>query len=101
MHRERMRYSIALAFCLLTFVVALAQEPGTLGISVLQLYSDGQQNKRGVLIVRAVQAGSAAVEAGIVAGDIIVSVNGTAAEGHDAGELGRVGLRGAPAKVFV
>ena len=95
MGREGMRYSIALAVCLLASVVALGQEPGTLGISVLQLYSDGQQNKRGVLIVRAVEAGSAAIDAGMVAGDIITSVNGTAAEGHDAGELGRAGLWGA------
>jgi hypothetical protein len=95
MRREGMRYSIALAVCLLASLVAVGQEPGTLGISVLQLYSDGQQNKRGVLIVRAVEAGSAAIDAGMVAGDIITSVNGTATEGHDAGELGRAGLWGA------
>lgn len=88
------RYSIALVFCLLTSVTALGQEAGTLGISVLQLYSDGQRNKRGVLIARAVEAGSAAANAGMVAGDIIVSVNGTPAEGHDADELGKAGLKG-------
>ncbi|MEZ2348523.1 PDZ domain-containing protein [Terriglobus sp. RCC_193] len=78
----------------MTSIAVLAQEPGTLGISVLQLYGEGQQNKRGVLILRAVEPGTAAADAGLTAGDIIVSVNGTSAEGHDAGELGRAGLSG-------
>lgn len=94
MRRRWVRDGIALTFCLVISTAAIAQEPGTLGISVLQLYSDGQQNKRGVLIVRAVEADSAAADAGLVGGDIIVSVNGTAAEGHDATELGRAGLWG-------
>lgn len=85
MRRCCLMCSIALAFCLSSPVVVLAQEPGTLGFSVLQLYGDDQVNKRGVLIVRRVDGGSAAAEAGMVAGDIIVSVNGTATEGHDAG----------------
>lgn len=94
MRREWIRYSLALAFCFLTSVTALGQEPGTLGLSVVQLYSDGQQNKRGVLIARSVKTGSAAADAGIAPGDIIVSVNGTPAEGHDTSELGRAGLSG-------
>ena len=72
----------------------LAQEPGTLGFSVVQLYNDQQPNKRGVLMVRMVEAGSSAQEAGIGVGDVIVSVNGTATEGHDGDELARAGLRG-------
>lgn len=96
MHRKSLRSWIVVACCLaMTSVAGLAQEPGTLGLSVLQLYGEGQQNKRGVLILRAVEAGSAAADAGLVAGDVIVSVNGTSTEGHDAGELGRAGLRGA------
>jgi len=55
MRHDWMKYRTTFAFCLLTSVVALGQEPGTLGMSVLQLYSDGPQNKRGVLIVRAVE----------------------------------------------
>lgn len=94
MHRRWRKYSIVMAFCFLKYA-AMGQEPGTLGLSVLQLYSDAQQNRHGVLIVRAVEPGSAGAEAGVVAGDIIVSVNGTAAEGHDAGDLGRAGLWGA------
>jgi predicted metalloprotease with PDZ domain len=77
MHRKWRKYSIVMAFCFLKYA-AMGQEPGTLGISVLQLYSDTQQNRHGVLIVRAVEPGSAGAEAGLVAGDIIVSVNGTA-----------------------
>jgi hypothetical protein len=76
-------------------VAALAQEPGTLGLSVVELYNGQQPNKRGVMMVRMVAKGSSAEEAGIGAGDIIVSVNGTATEGHDGDELGRAGLQGA------
>jgi len=95
MHWKSLRSWIIVAYCLaMASVTVLAQEPGTLGFSVLQLYGDGQQNKRGVLILRAVEAGSAAADAGLAAGDIIVSVNGTSTEGHDADELGRAGLRG-------
>lgn len=94
MRRQWIRYSLALAFFFLTSVTALGQEPGTLGLTVVQLYSDAQQNKRGVLIARSVKTGSAAADAGIAAGDIVVSVNGTPAEGHDTGELGRAGLSG-------
>ena len=101
MRHDWMKYRTTFAFCLLTSVVALGQEPGTLGMSVLQLYSDGPQNKRGVLIVRAVEKGSAAADAGLTGGDIIVSVNGTAAEGHDSTELGRTGLWGGAANETV
>jgi hypothetical protein len=75
--------------------VVLAHAPGTLGFSVVQLYGDQEPNKRGVLMVRMVDQGSAAEEAGIGVGDVIVSVNGMATEGHDGGELGRAGLWGA------
>src|SRR5437899_291650 len=46
-------------------------------------------------MVRMVDKGSSAEEAGIGVGDVIVSVNGTATESHDGDELGRAGLRGA------
>jgi C-terminal processing protease CtpA/Prc len=58
-----------------------AEELGTVGIAAVQLYTDAQPNKRGVLMVRRVEPGSAAGNAGIRLGDIIISVNGFAIEG--------------------
>ena len=89
-----LRVVAVLAIAGLRAPTAVAQEPGTLGMTTLQLYSEGQSNKRGVLVVRRVAAGSAAAEAGIEAGDIIVAVNGTPVSGLDAGEVGKAGLRG-------
>lgn len=87
--------AMLMAWLMLAPTAVLAQVPGTLGFSLVQLYGDQQSNKRGVLLVRAVDPGSAAEEAGIGVGDIIVSVNGMATESHDGGELGRAGLWGA------
>ncbi|HMJ21129.1 MAG TPA: PDZ domain-containing protein [Terriglobales bacterium] len=50
-------------------------EPGTLGVVVNQLYSDQQPTKRGAFIVRRVQPSSAAAEAGIQPGDLILSID--------------------------
>jgi hypothetical protein len=85
---------LLLLFLMWRPVTVMAQEAGTLGFSVVQLYGDAQANKRGVLMVRMVAKGSAAEAAGIGVGDVIVSVNGILTEGHDAGELGRAGLWG-------
>jgi hypothetical protein len=71
-----------------------AEEPGTTGLAVAQLYSDEQPNKRGVLVVRRVEQGSAAADAGIQIGDIVVSVNGSQVAGRDSGEILRKDLRG-------
>jgi hypothetical protein len=73
--------------------VSAVEEAGTVGINVAQLYSEEQPNKRGVLVVRRVEQGSSAEEAGIQVGDIIVAVNGTPVAGHDSNEIGRAGLR--------
>lgn len=76
-------------------VGAAGVEPGTLGLGVAQLYSDEVPNKRGVLVTRRVDPGSAAAEAGMQVGDLIISVNGTPVAGRDGGEISRVELRGA------
>jgi hypothetical protein len=51
-------------------------EPGTLGLALNQLYSDQQATKRGALMVRRVEAHSAAADAGIEAGNLILAVDG-------------------------
>ena len=88
---------IALAlFAVAIFIprkVSAAEQAGTVGINAAQLYSEEQPNKRGVLVVRRVEQGSSAAEAGIQIGDIIVAVNGTPVAGHDSNEIGRAGLR--------
>jgi hypothetical protein len=77
----------------LTRVLA-AEEPGTIGIAAAQLYSDEQPNKRGVLVVRRVDPGSAAADAGMRMGDIIVSVNGARVAGQDSREIARKDFNG-------
>jgi hypothetical protein len=95
MHFRSMAFAVVvMAWLTLRPTAVLAQEPGTLGLSVVELYNDEQPNKRGVLMVRIVDKGSSADEAGIGVGDVIVSVNGTATEGHDGDELGQAGLWG-------
>ena len=87
--------AVSVVWLMVLSTAVLAQAPGTLGFSVVQLYGDQQSNKRGVLMVRMVDQGSAAEEEGMGVGDVIISVNGMATEGHDSGELGRAGLWGA------
>jgi hypothetical protein len=71
-----------------------AEELGTVGIAAVQLYTDAQPNKRGVLMVRRVEPGSAAGDAGIRLGDIIISVNGSAIEGRDSSQIAQNDFRG-------
>ena len=95
-----LKRSFSIVVILLTVMVLrgsavyAAETPGTIGISTLQLYSDEQPNKRGVLVVRRVAPGSSAEEAGLEAGDIIVNVNGTKVAGLEPSAVGKVGLRG-------
>lgn len=56
--------------------LTFASEPGTVGVAVNQLYTDPQPTKRGALIVRHVDPNSAAADAGIQAGDLILAADG-------------------------
>jgi hypothetical protein len=49
--------AVVMMWLMLRPAVVLAQEPGTLGFSVVELYNDEQPNKRGVLMVRIVDRG--------------------------------------------
>ena len=66
MHFRRIGFAgVVMMWLMLRPAPFLAQEPGTLGFSVVELYNDEQPNKRGVLMVRIVDKGSSAEEAGI------------------------------------
>ena len=61
MHFRWMAFAVVvMAWLTLRPTAVLAQEPGTLGFSVVELYNDEQPNKRGVLMVRIVDKGSSA-----------------------------------------
>lgn len=62
--------AVSLAAPLVTF----ASEPGTLGIALIQLYSEQQPTRRGAFIVRRVEPASAAAEAGIQPGDLVLAI---------------------------
>jgi len=83
--------------------VASQSEPGTIGISLLQLYSEHQPTKRGPFVVRHVEAQSAANDAGIKAGDLILATNGKTVLGSDAGEVVRslAGSAGTPIELSI
>jgi len=75
-------------------LASAAEEPGTVGLSVAQLYNDQESNKRGILVVRRVEPGSAAAEAGIAPGDLILSIGGVSVSGRNVDEIVRQDLRG-------
>ena len=77
---------LAFAFALLA-LPAFAQEEGTLGLTVQQLYSQAEASHRGNLVVLDVQPKSAADDAGIRAGEVILEVNGKPVTGRDLGEI--------------
>ena len=69
--------------------LAIAAEPGTIGVAVLQLYSEQQPTKRGALMVRRVDPASAAAAAGIQPGDLILATDGKPVIGSDGNEMMR------------
>lgn len=71
-----------MAFAMMSCPV-LGAEPGTVGLVVLQLFSEQQPSKRGVYVVRKVLPASAAADAGIVPGDVIIKTDGMPVAGLD------------------
>jgi hypothetical protein len=72
---------------LLTPGLLFGSEPGTTGIAVNQLYSEQQPTKRGAFMVRRVEPSSAAADAGIQPGDLILATNGQPVFNIDAREM--------------
>jgi len=66
---------------------ARADEPGTVGIVALQLFSGKQPNHRGPLAVLHVFEGSPAAKAGIHCSDFILAVNGVPVAGREYAEI--------------
>jgi hypothetical protein len=56
-------------------LVTFASDPGTIGIAVNQLYSEPQPTTRGAFIVRRLDPSSAAADAGIQPGDLILAID--------------------------
>jgi hypothetical protein len=71
-----------------------ADEPGTIGIGLGQLYSDSQPNNRGPLVVLQVSDGLPGSKAGIKKGDIVIALNGTEVAGRELADLLRKEIRG-------
>jgi membrane-associated protease RseP (regulator of RpoE activity) len=74
---------------------AFAAEEGTLGVTVQQLYSQREPSHKGNLVVLDVRPKSAAADAGIHAGDLIIETNGVPVQGRDLGEIRAKDLNGA------
>jgi len=72
---------------LLTPGSLLGSEPGTIGLAVNQLYSEQQPTKRGAFMVRRVEPSSAAADADIQPGDLILATNGQPVFNIDAREM--------------
>jgi hypothetical protein len=66
---------------------AAASEPGTIGVTINQLYIEQAPTKRGPFMVRRVEPSSAAADAGIQPGDVIVATDGKPAFQSDANEM--------------
>jgi hypothetical protein len=100
------KLSIALLFgvaSIVTPLVTFAAEPGTIGIAVNQLYSEQQPTKRGALIVRRVDPSSAAADAGIQPGDLILFVDGKHVVNTEANEVTKrfAGLAGSSIELSI
>jgi len=73
---------------------AYVDEPGTIGVGLAQLYSDQQPNKRGPLVVIAVDAESPGAKAGLQRGDIVIGVNGSPVMGREVKDIILKEIRG-------
>jgi membrane-associated protease RseP (regulator of RpoE activity) len=90
-----MVYALVSALTVLTSAPAFAAEDGTLGMTVQQLYSQREAGHKGNLVVLGVLPKSAADDAGIHAGDLIVETNGVPVSGRDLTEIRAKELNGA------
>jgi len=68
--------------------------PGTIGVAVNQMYNEQRSDKRGVFMVRRVEPASAAANAGIQAGDLIVATDGKPVAGITSKEMATQRLGG-------
>ncbi len=94
-----MRLKVAVAALLWALLAGLAttasaQQRGTVGIGVAQLYDDAAPNKRGNLVVLDAPADYPGAKAGVQVGDLITEVNGVAVIGRDVAEIARNDLHG-------
>jgi hypothetical protein len=94
-----LRVKAATLFCLVGALCggaagAAAQEPGTTGLRLTQLYDDSQATKRGHLVVLDVWPQTPGAAAGIQKGDLIIAIDGNAVSGKDAAVAFKDALRG-------
>ena len=78
-----------------TLVCAAANDPGTVGLYLRQLYDDRQSNHRGFLAVMHVVEDSPAAKAGIHCSDFIIAVNGVPVPGREFSDILNNDLHGA------
>src|SRR5262249_41619915 len=71
-----------------------ADQPGTVGVGLVQLYSEQQPNHRGPLVVVQVEEGLPGAEAGVQRGDIVVAVNGVPVPGREITDIVRNDVHG-------
>ena len=60
-----------------------AEEPGGIGLAVLQLYDHNRKDHRGPIVVMDVLPNGSALGAGVEKGDIITHVDGETTSGRD------------------
>ncbi len=80
---------------------AVAQERGTLGLGVAQLYDDNAPEKRGNLVVLNVPPDYPGAKAGVQVGDLITDVDGVSVRGRDVAEIARTTMHGPPGEKVV
>jgi len=73
---------------------AAADGFGTIGIRFEQLYWDDHPDKRGPLVVLAVEEGLPGAKAGVQRGDIVFAIDGVPVMGRDLAEIERKAIRG-------
>ncbi len=60
-----------------------AEEPGGIGLEILQLYHHERGDRKGPIVVINVQPGGPALVAGVERGDIITHINGQTVAGNE------------------